>query len=490
MAFLQWGGGNARGLIQSINTKRGLLTNLELEFHSNPSNQQLANTRNAIKSELKELVAQENTYWHQRSKISWMKDGNRNSKFFHAMASQRKRSNEILMLQDSSSKWHSQQFDLQRVASDYFQSIFTSASTSSVQHVINNIREVVTPDMNGTLLAKFTHDEVKRALFQMHPTKAQGPNGMNPLFFQKYWHIVGTDVSNAVLDCINYGNILHSINFTHITLIPKRKNPDFMSHFWPINLCNVIFNLKVLANRPKLILGSIISECQSAFVANRMTTNNILIYFKTLHYMKSKRQGNTAHMALKFNMSNAYDKVEWDYLKDLMLKIGFHHKWVDLIMAGVSSVSYSVLVNGAPSGFIKPSRGICQRDPLSPYLFLLCTKGFSVLLRNVAHHRDLHVVICSQNGPSITYLLFADDSLLFCNGSLSECHIIKEILQAYELASRQKINNDKSSIFFSTNTPQSLWEEIKRFFNANSNMPLEKYLGLPPIIGRGKKQSL
>ena len=114
MAFLQWGDGNARGLIQSINTKRGLLTNLKLECHLNPSNQQLANTRNAIKSELKELVAQENTYWHQRSKISWMKDGNWNSKFFHAVASQRKRSNEILKLQDSSGRWHSQQFDLQR----------------------------------------------------------------------------------------------------------------------------------------------------------------------------------------------------------------------------------------------------------------------------------------------------------------------------------------------------------------------------------------
>ena len=175
--------------------------------------------------------------------------------------------------------------------------------------------------------------------------------------------------------------------------------------------------------------------------------------------------------------------------KGFDVEMGFHHKWSDLIMAGVSSVSYSVLVNGAPSGFIKPSRGICQRDPLSPYLFLLCTKGFSVLLRNVAHHRDLHGVSCSQNGPSITHLLFADDSLLFCIASLSECHIIKEILQAYELASRQKINSDKSSIFFSTNTPQSLREEIKRFFNANSNVPLEKYLGLPPIIGRGKKQA-
>ena len=183
-----------------------------------------------------------------------------------------------------------------------------------------------------------------------------------------------------------------------------------------------------------------------------MITNNILISFETLHCMKSKRQGNIAHMALKLDISKTYNRVEWDYLKALMLKMGFHQKWVDLIMAEVSSVSYSMLVNGSPSGFIKPSRGIHQGDPLSPYLFLLCTKGFSKLLGNVAHHRDLHGVSCSQNGPSITHLLFVDDSLLFCNTSLLKCHTIKEILQAYKLASRQKINSDKCSIFFSTNT--------------------------------------
>jgi len=130
-----------------------------------------------------------------------------------------------------------------------------------------------------------------------------------------------------------------------------------MSHLRPISLCNVIFTT-VLANRLKLILGSIIYECQSAFVADRMITDNNFISFETLHYMKSKCQGNTTHVTLKLDMSKAYDMVEWDYLKALMLKMGFHQKWVDLIMAGVSSVSYSVLVNGAPSGFIKPSRGI------------------------------------------------------------------------------------------------------------------------------------
>ena len=159
-----------------------------------------------------------------------MKDGDRNSNFFHAVTSQRKRSNEIQKLHYSDGRWYSQQCDLERVASDYFQSMFTSASSNSVQHVINHVHEVVTPDMNGMLLVEFTYDEVKRALFQMHPTKAPGPDGMNPLFFQKYWHIVGTDVSNAVLDCINFGNILHSINFSHITLIPKRKQSrDYVS---------------------------------------------------------------------------------------------------------------------------------------------------------------------------------------------------------------------------------------------------------------------
>ena len=248
------------------------------------------------------------------------------------MASQRRQHNEITKLKDSSGNFYSNQTDLERIAVDYFQEMFTSFSTGSCSQVIHHVHEVVTLEMNNMLLEEFTQDKVKKALFQMNPTKALGSDDMNSLFFQKYWHFVGTDVSEAILDCINFGKFLQSINFTHVTLIPKKKNPKLMSHFRPINLCNVIFKLvsKVLANRLKRILKRIISDCQNAFVAKRVITDNILISFEILHYMKSKLQGNTTHMTLKLDMSKAYDRVKWGYLKGIMLKMGFHQGWVDL----------------------------------------------------------------------------------------------------------------------------------------------------------------
>jgi len=314
--------------------------------------------------------------------------------------------------------------------------------------------------MNISLLEEFTDDEVKTALFQMHPTKAPGPDGMNTLFFQYYWHIVGSDVSRAVIDYLNSRTMLSSTNLTHITLLPKRKNPDSMSHFRPISLRNVIFKIisKVLANKMKKIMGTIISDCQSAFVPERVIADNILISFKILHYMKTKRRGNKSHMAIKLDMSKAYDRVEWDYLKALMLQLGFHPLWVDLVMVGITSVSYSVLMNGVASSYILPSRGFRQGDPLSPYLFLLCSEGFIALIQKVAQANCLHGVRISRGAPMITHLLFADDRLLFCNASIEECQIIKEILYIYEKASRQKVNCDKTSIFFSKNTSMERME--------------------------------
>ena len=122
----------------------------------------------------------------------------------------------------------------------------------------------------------------------------------------------------------------------------------------------------------------------------------------------------------------------------------------------VSFVSYSVLINGEAIGNISPSRGIKQGDPFSPYLFLLCAKGFSALIHEAAMNHQINGISIYKGYPLITHLFFTDNSLLFCKVKEQECHALLSILNRYEEALGQKINTDKSSIFFSSNTPQEL----------------------------------
>ena len=136
-----------------------------------------------------------------------------------------------------------------------------------------------------------------------------------------------------------------------------------------------------------------------------MITDNVIIAFEVIHYLKNLRGGRNVQMAAKLDMSKAYDKVEWDYLKAILLKLGFHARWVMLIMECVSSATYSVLVNGEPTGYIKPSRGLRQGDPLSPYLFLICAEGLSALIRKAKHDRLIHGVAISRGGPRISHFL-------------------------------------------------------------------------------------
>ena len=149
---------------------------------------------------------------------------------------------------------------------------------------------------------------------------------------------------------------------------------------------------KVIANRLKKILPDIISEQQSAFTKNRLIYDNILVAFETLHSMNVHKSTKSGYMAVKLDMSKAYDRVEWIFLERVMRKLGFNERWINLMMVCVKTVSYSVLVNGEPKGLIQPTRGIRQGDPLSPFLFLLCTEGLHSLITK-AEKKGLFMVL-------------------------------------------------------------------------------------------------
>ena len=123
--------------------------------------------------------------------------------------------------------------------------------------------------MNQSLIKEFTRQEVVSALQKMHPVKVPSPDGISAIFFQKYWDIVGNDVTCMVLNVLNSNMLIADINRTNIALIPKTKNPTKITEFRPISLSNVIYKIisKVLANQLKAILPQIISENQSAFLS-------------------------------------------------------------------------------------------------------------------------------------------------------------------------------------------------------------------------------
>lgn len=194
-------------------------------------------------------------------------------------------------------------------------------------------------------------------------------------------------------------------------------------------------------------------------------------------------------MALKLDMSKAYDRVEWNFLEKLMIRMGFNERWVGLIMTCIKIVTYLVLVNGEPKGLITPSRGIRQGDPLSPFLFLLCTKGLHGLIKQVANSGDITSFALCRQGLKLTHLFFADNSLLFCRATPGKYDKVMDILSKYESVSGQKVNREKIALFFSGSVDEGSRQNIKKKLGVQEEHNYEKYLGLPSLIGRRKKAS-
>ncbi|KAL0459962.1 UNVERIFIED_CONTAM: putative mitochondrial protein [Sesamum latifolium] len=276
------------------------------------------------KAELTKLILQEEIFWKQRSKVLWLKEGDRNTCFFHAKANQRHHTNAIRKLRKPDGSWTDSVEGVKQCILDYFQEVFTSSRPLSddIQSGTEHLPTVVDPVMAEDLLRPYTDFEVTKALFSMSPLKSPGPDGMPPLFFQKFWHVVKFDV------------------------------PQSLSQYRPISLCNVVYKIasKSIANRLKPWLDRIISPAQSAFVPGRLIMDNVLLAFETNHFLNIHSKGRKHFMNLKLDISKAYDRVEWPFLRRVLGKLGFPSVFVDLIMLCVSSVSYSFLLSGRQFG--------------------------------------------------------------------------------------------------------------------------------------------
>ena len=193
-------------------------------------------------------------------------------------------------------------------------------------------------------------------------------------------------------------------------------------------------------------------------------------------------------MAIKTDMSKAYDRVEWSFMERLLLKMGFCSVSVSRVMTCISSATYKVLLNGHPKGNIVPERGLRQGDPLSPYLFILCTEALIENIRKEEREKRLTRLKISRGGPVVSHLLFADDSLFFCKANMAECDVIHKLVKDYEAVSGQLINFDKSSLQFGHKVPDSQRVDIQNKLGIKKLGGMRNYLGIPESLGGSKTQ--
>ena len=181
--------------------------------------------------------------WQQRSHLQWLQNGDRNTRFFHSTATQRKRRNFIKGLRDENGVWQEDETVFSGILNRFYEELFTSSNRHGSDRILDGVHEVVTEEMRIDLAKPYTGKEVDYAIKEMTPLKALGPDAMPPLFYQTYWTDVGMDVSQVVLSSLNSGSLLKSVNHTFITLIPKVKNPERVPKFRHISLCNVIYKI-------------------------------------------------------------------------------------------------------------------------------------------------------------------------------------------------------------------------------------------------------
>jgi hypothetical protein len=255
----------------------------------------------------------------------------------------------------------------------------------------------------------------------MSPYKAPGPDGFQPIFFTMYWHIVGGDVWKLVSDAFATGHIPVDLAETLIIPIPKIDEPQSLSDFRPISLCNVVLKLvsKVLVRRIRPHLETLIGPLQSSFIPIRGTADNALIAQEIIHHMHTKK-GKSGFIMYKIDFEKAYDSVDWNFLKITLTEFGFPTSTIDLIMSCTTSSSLSLKWNNEKLENFAPTRGLRQGDPMSPYLFLLCMEKLALLIQEKIDSNKWLPIRISSNGPAISHLFFADDCLLFTR---AKCNI-------------------------------------------------------------------
>ena len=337
---------------------------------------------------------------------------------------------------------------------------------------------ILSTDEANSIASPPLDSEILSALNSMKPFKAPGNDGLHAGFFQRFWMIVGPSIKTAVKTIFSTGIMPPNLNQTLIALVPKQQGPETLNHYKPISLCNTVYKIitKLLVLRIKAYLPTLVSPFQTAFVSGRRGSDNLIIA-QELVYTLSKKRGKQGFMIMKLDLKKAFDRMEWSFVRRVLIHFGFPPTIIKLILSCISSTSTSLLFNGSKLSPFLASRGLRQGDPLSPYLFILCMEFLGALIDRKCASGDWTKVKASRGGPGFSHVFFADDLLLFAKATDRNCAAIVDVLNDFCSMSGQKVSHTKSRIFFSPNVPASTKHSICDYLGFLPTDSLGKYLG-------------
>ena len=415
--------------------------------------------------------------WRQKSRALWLREGDKNTKFFHRLANSNRRYNSISSL-SINGVMSTDPDAISESIINFYSHLFEEEESD--RPLLDGLDFSMIPAEDAIWLERpFGEEEVADVVAGFNGDKAPGPDGFSMGFYQSCWDILRPDVMAFLHYFHDLCSFEKSLNATFVSLIPKKTEAMEVKDFRPISLVGGSYKIlaKLLANRLKVVLPKLISTSQNAFVQGRQILDSVLIASECVD---SRLQQGDPGVLCKLDVEKAYDHVCWKFLLYLLQRCGFSVRWRNWISFCISTARFSILVNGCPSGFFPSSRGLRQGDPLSPLLFVIVMEALSCLLDR-AVREDLFsgfsVGTSAGNSLMISHLLFADDTLIFCGADSDQVTNLSYVFTWFEAVSGLKINLSKSEIVPVGDVPHIV-ELVQTLGCKQSILPLQ-YLGLP-----------
>lgn len=328
-------------------------------------------------------------------------------------------------------------------------------------------------------------EEITMALFSMPRNKAPGPDGFPVEFFLEAWPIVKESFIAAIKEFFLTGHLLKGFNATAITLIPKVPGADQLNLFRPVACCTTIYKVitRLISKRLNLFIDQAVQSNQVGFIKGRLLCENVLLASELVDNFQA--EGDTSRGCLQVDLTKAYDNVNWEFLINILKALNLPPIFINWIWVCISTPSYSIAYNGELIGFFAGKKGIRQGDPMSSHLFVLVMDilARSLDLGAVEGRFVLHPKCLA---PMITHLSFADDILVFCDGSLSSLAAILDILDVFKKGSGLGINLQKTALLLDGGNFERNRIKAASLGVSQGSLPV-RYLGLPLMSQKMKK---